>query len=555
MMAQGHAFDLVIRGGTVYDPVNDRDGVVRDLWIRDGKIVASPDDPAIGATRTLDARGLVIMPGGIDMHCHIAGSKVNLARKLQPEAARDAPPLARGPTTRSGTQGHVPSTFATGYRYAAMGYTAAFEAAIQPIAARHAHEELSDPPCIDKGFYILVGNSHYLLKAVGHRDNSRARDFLAWLLNASKAYALKVVNPGGIETWKQRQAGNLASLDERVGHFGVTPRQIIEAVARAADELRLPHGIHLHCNQLGVPGNWQTTLESMRALEGHRGHLTHIQFHSYGGDDESTLHSRTPELVAYVGSHRNVTVDVGQVLFGATTSMTGDGPLGYLLHRIYGGKWYSADIECESGCGIVPIEYKRKSLIHAWQWAIGLEWYLLMSDPWRIAMSTDHPNGGSFLAYPQIIRLLMDRAYRREVFSMIHPEVRRRSCLGELDREYSLREVCIITRAAPARILGLTQKGHLGPGADADVTAYAPASDWARMFQLPRWVIKAGQVVLEDGEVRAPPAGAALHVCPAYDKRIESQLAGWFRRHYSIEFASYAIGGQELSHPREIECG
>ena len=66
----------------------------------------------------------------------------------------------------------------------------------------------------------------------------------------------------------------------------------------------------------------------------------------------------------------------------------------------------------EAGCGIVPIKYKDKSLVHALQWAIGLEWYLLVEDPWRVAMSTDHPNGGSFLAYPQIIRLLMDRTYR-----------------------------------------------------------------------------------------------------------------------------------------------
>ena len=34
-----------------------------------------------------------------------------------------------------------------------------------------------------------------------------------------------------------------------------------------------------------MPGNWTTTLETMKALEGHRGHMTHIQFHSYGGGD------------------------------------------------------------------------------------------------------------------------------------------------------------------------------------------------------------------------------------------------------------------------------
>ena len=54
----------------------------------------------------------------------------------------------------------------------------------------------------------------------------------------------------------------------------------------------------------------------------------------------------------------------------------------------------------EAGCGIVPITYEDKNVVHALQWAIGLEWYLLVEDPWRVAMSTDHPNGGSFLAYP-----------------------------------------------------------------------------------------------------------------------------------------------------------
>ena len=143
--------------------------------------------------------------------------------------------------------------------------------------------------------------------------------------------------------------------------------------------------------------------------------MTHIQFHSYGGgvEDEDSFSSRVAPLVEYVNEHPNITVDVGQVVFGETTSMTGDGPLGYYLSKVYKSKWFSSDTELEAGCGIAPIEYKNTSLIHAWQWAIGLEWYLLVKDPWRVVMSTDHPNGGSFLAYPQIIRLLMDRTYRR----------------------------------------------------------------------------------------------------------------------------------------------
>ena len=131
---------------------------------------------------------------------------------------------------------------------------------------------------------------------------------------------------------------------------------------------------------------------------------------------------------------RNLTVDVGQVVFGETTSMTGDGPVGYYLSKVYKSKWFSSDTELEAGCGIVPIEYKNTSLIHAWQWAIGLEWYLMVQDPWRVVMSTDHPNGGSFLAYPQIIRLLMDRTYRQDLLKTAPRKVREQSALAGLDR-------------------------------------------------------------------------------------------------------------------------
>ena len=57
---------------------------------------------------------------------------------------------------------------------------------------------------------------------------------------------------------------------------------------------------------------------------------------------------------------------------------------------------------------------------------------------------------------------------------------RLRSGLGDLSREYTLDEIAIITRAAPARMLGLRHKGHLGPGADGDVTIYAPDDDKRR---------------------------------------------------------------------------
>ena len=291
----------------------------------------------------------------------------------------------RTANTHSGTMGSVPSTFATGYKYAGMGYTTAFDAAISPLAARDAHEEFADTPCIDKGFFILVGNNHYIMRAIQEKEPERLKAFLGWLLSAAKSYAPKIVNPGGVEVWKQQQGGNVHDLDAKVDYFNVTPRQIIRGLAEAAAELRLPHRVHIHANNLGLPGNWTTTLETMKALEGHGGHLTHIQFHSYGGglDDENSFNSKTAALAEYVNQHPNITVDVGQVMFGETTSMTGDGPLGYYLSKVYKSKWFSSDTEMEAGCGIAPIEYKNKSLINSLQWAIGLEL--------RKPDSPDHP--------------------------------------------------------------------------------------------------------------------------------------------------------------------
>src|SRR4029079_13783989 len=166
-------------------------------------------------------------------------------------------------------------------------------------------------------------------------------------------------------------------------------------------------------------------------------------------------------------------------------------------------------------------------------------------------MSTDHPNGGSFLAYPPIIRLLMDRTYRRDVLKKCPPRVVERSTLGDLDREYTLNEIAIITRAGPARILGLTHKGHLGPGADADVTIYTPHENKQTMFELPRVVIKSGRIMSESGEMLEPFTGKTLQVAPDYDHDVEADIQDWFEMYYSVRWRNYPVDESYL-HDSEL---
>ncbi|PYP59828.1 MAG: formylmethanofuran dehydrogenase subunit A [Gemmatimonadetes bacterium] len=530
---------LRIAGGTVYDPANGVDGAVQDVCIEGDRIVA--ELPA-GVPR-LDVRGMVVMPGGVDIHAHVAGSSVNHARRLLPEEhAADpvpAPPLADGAPARSGTGGTVPSTFATGYRYAGLGYTTAMEAAVAPLAARHAHAELDDTPIIDSGFYVLLGNDDYLLRQIAAGETARARDYAGWLLGVTRAYAIKIVNPGGVTVWKGG-GRNVSGLDDVVGSSAVTPRKILETLAGAANGLALPHPVHIHCNNLGQPGNSATTLESMRALAGRRAHFTHLQFHSYGGERGKGWKSAARDVIDYVNGHAELSVDVGQVMFGSATTVTADGPVEHLLYASSGRKWVNVDIELETGCGIVPYAYREQAAVAALQWAVGLELFLLAKDPWRVVLSTDHPNGGTFLSYPELIRLLMDRAYRDERLKAVNQKLLAGSALLDgLAREYTLGEIAIVTRAGPARLLGLPQKGHLGPGADADVTVYAPDADRAKMFAAPRYVIKGGTVVVQDGQLRRASAGARLAVRPDYDVAVKKDVKRFFDDYATVAFENY----------------
>ncbi len=479
------------------------------------------------------------MAGGVDVHCHIAGSKVNAARMLRPEEAR-AGGWPRRTGMRSGTTGSVPSTFATGYQYAGLGYTTAVDAAIPPLGARHAHHELRDTPVVDKAILILMGNNHAIMDLIRAGDRGRVRDYVSWLLGATRGYGVKVVNPGGVESWKQGR-GNLSALDDEVPHFGVTPRQILIELARAADELNLPHPIHLHAQNLGLPGNAATTLDALRALDGHRAHLAHIQFHSYGGTagDTRSIASEVPALAEYVNAHPGLSVDVGQVIFGETTSMTADGPVGQYLHSVTGRKWLSVDVEAEDGCGVVPITYEDTNLVHALQWAIGLEWYLRVEDPWRVAMSTDHPNGGSFLAYPEVVALLMDRGHRGDVLKRLPERARARSGLAELDREYTLSEIATITRAAPRGCSAWTARGTSARAPTATWRSTPPTTTGAACSPCP--VTSSRRARSSSTTVPcATPAGQALSVSPEFDREALPEIAERFERDHSIQFANFS---------------
>jgi dihydropyrimidinase len=128
-------YDLVIRGGTV---VTAADTMRADVGIRDGRIVAVAESLSGGA-KTIDASSLLVMPGGIDSHVHLA------------QPAFGGPAMADG--FESGTRSAI-----------AGGNTTVLPFALQPRGASlrqsvmDYHQEAEGKSYCDYGFHLIISD-------------------------------------------------------------------------------------------------------------------------------------------------------------------------------------------------------------------------------------------------------------------------------------------------------------------------------------------------------------------------------------------------------------
>jgi len=522
-----------LRGGTVYDPQHGIDGEVRDIFFRDG-IIVSPQQHDLRIDHDIDVRGKVVMAGAIDIHSHIAGGNVNTARLITPDLRRQHMTLnAKRPGKWSARD--------TGRRYAQMGYTTVVEPAVLPSNALQAHLEMADIPIIDTAGLAVLGSDDFLLRLLrDQRGQQAVDDYVAWTLDATRCLGLKVINAGGASAFKFNARS--LQLDEEVPFYGVSSRAILNALQSSVCRLGVPHPLHVHCNNLGLPGNVATTLATIDAAQGLPMHLTHIQFHSYADEGKHGFCSGAARIAEAINANPNITADVGQVLFGQTVTISGDVMRQFNARAVAGpAKWATAEVECEGGGGIVPYRYKEVNFINTLQWAIGLELFLLVDDPWRIFFTTDSPNGAPFTRYPELIRLLMDADYRAETLAALNPEAAELCLLGDIRREYSLYDLAITTRAAPARLMGLTDRGHLGAGARADISVYTPHADFSRMFSRAAWLFKSGETVVRDGDILREPDGRILSLTDFGETGIENELQAYFDRYFTLKLKHFKL--------------
>ena len=215
-------------------------------------------------------------------------------------------------------------------------------------------------------------------------------------------------------------------------------------------------------------------------------------------------------------------------------------------------KWVILDGDA-NGVGIVPYDYRRSDFYNAVQWAVGLELFLLIEtrggcfSPPIIRTARPSP------AYPDIFALLMSRDLRAKWIADLPPAAMAVTTLPSITREYTLHEIAAMTRAAPAQLLGLTDRGHLGAGAVADVAVYEDLVDRAQMFRAASLVFKNGDLVVRDGQVTHYRWGRALMVAPLRDRAVDRRMKDYYEERYGLSDSFLKVPDHALGRPEPFE--
>ena len=529
-----------IINGKVFDPTQNLNGNKTDIYVDNG-IIVKPNPSEFYKFKTVyDATDLIVMAGAIDIHSHIAGGNVNNARLLSPEIHSNF--LKQNLNRKKNLPGFNSrwTSDGTGYRYAEMGFTTVVEPAVLPINSFLTHLELEKIPMIDKAGLAILGNDSFLLESMHKKKGQNfLNDYVAYTLNSTKCLGLKVINAGGAEFFKK--GGETFDLDDVVPSYGVTSRQILTALNKANEDLKIKHPLHVHCNNLGVPGNIKTILETIKTAEGRRMHLAHVQFYGYDNEGKRGFSSGSVQLADAVNKNKNITVDVGQVMFKPTVTISSDILRQYeARNNANPKKWIINEVE-DGGGGIVPYEYKSKNFVNSLQWLIGLEIFLMIKDPSKVFFTTDHPNGAPFTSYPELFRLLMDYEFRLEKISKINQESLKFSFLKDIKRTYSMYDIAIMTRSSPAKILGLKDRGSLRNGCIADISVYDPKKKIDQMFQSAKYVFKNGNEIVRNGKILKYHKSSTIAVDIRYERSITKDLQSWVNRFYSLDVDDFKV--------------
>ncbi len=445
--------DLVLTGGHLLDPANDADGPA-ELAIRDGRI-SEVGRVTTGARRTVDVSGHYVLPGIIDSHTH-------LSRHF------------------GSAEGHG--------MVAATGVVTALDMAgeIQDLA-----RDLTGG-----GAGLNVAYLHPLVPGATLWSHDPSEDEIAGAVAralASGAVGIKLLG----------------------GHYPLTPKATAQAVATAAARRCY---VAFHVGTTATGSDIRGLEEALHLAADLPIHIAHVNSYCRGqttGDPVAEA-QRALDLLA---AHPCAVSESYLSVYNGTSARCQDGiPSSAVTKtclRLGNFEQSEGGLEAAIRAGYARIHHQKDGEIVLAPPADGLE-------TWR-ALGTDAGVSFPVNHIPSAILLATARRNGPFVIDGLSTDggaiprnflVRHGLMLVQMSA-WTLRDFVVKASLNPARMLGLPAKGHLGVGADADVTVVDLDAGRAR------WSVARGRVVLADGRVEG--RGGTLLVSPAGEAAARSR--------------------------------
>lgn len=449
---------IIIKNGLVYDPINEVKGEVKDLLIEEGKIVDKfTSDTEV---KEIDASNKTVIPAALDIHTHVASRQMNWVRLLG----------TKNDLYQKVWKGLTLENIAK--KYISNGYTFILEANVYPSLAKKTTFDFMNLPGLDKAMLLNVSNLWALETEFEKEKIEDITYFLSDLLNLSKGFGFKLYNPFEAESWNFNVLRE--DLETKGRLYSFSPLKIYSYLTQAVEKMKLPHSIHGHIdgyeNEKGQENIIKVLelvkdikLESESQNRTQVFHLAHANAYNINGDNS--------KLIDLLNTNDNLDIDLGMLSFNEINPLiTSDRRLihSYLNSDDYRVITNAVETEGDSFATLRQLKKSNKKDCHIWANAIELA--LKIKNKWQVQLSYNFPNYSDISNNPKISTWLVSKKARDAFMKDMNDEFLGETALSSLDDELTFFEYVILTRASPAKSLGLSKiKGGFSLGSDGDL--------------------------------------------------------------------------------------
>jgi len=541
---------LIIKNGTLFDPLNNIEGEEKDILIEEGKIVDKFTSDA--GVKEINAKNKTIIPSAIDIHTHVASQQVNWVRLLGTKIEQFQK-LWNSLTLENIAKDYI-----------SMGYTFIVEANVFPSLAKHAVFNFNNLPILDKAMLLNISNLWPLELEFQRGLEDDASVFLSDLLSITKSYGFKVYNPFESENWNYQKLRE--SLDYKSRLYNFTPLDVYQNLTKYNEYLGLPHSIHAHIEgyekeqgkknltkilkRIETSGLKPKPDNNMEIKRSQSFHIAHASSYNIDGNNS--------ELIEFYNKNQNFDLDLAFLGFDAINPLiTSDRRLiNSLIASNNPYKLIRSAVEFEGDIFATFRIFDKKIKQDCILWANALDLALNIKNKWQMQFSTNFPNYSHVKNVPEIATWLISEEARKNFMKDMNDEFLKNSPLLNNSEELSFNEFVILTRSSPAKSFGIGSiKGNLENGADADlnildlnIKELDTSKDYKEVeksLQNIEYVLKDGKIVKKKEIIGIDHHGKLFWAKGNVDKEKKSTLIlkkkEFYQKYYSIFYDSLQV--------------